>query len=1055
MRILKVEPIATSTLQCDIQTTTDNFFVYPDGDHGILVHNSPSVVAASDFYGDTFVATKGFFAKDRKIARTPEDCHKYFGHAPDLERKMVKLLTQLPAIAIPKNQIWQGDFLFDSESLIKEIIDGEPHVAFHPNTIVYAVPISDPLAKKILAADVGVAWHARYRGSDVNNLKISFDANADELRQVTDVFSVDARLPPLKGLLTAEQQREADTLLMEISENVDELDRTGVLTLVAENEELKLYLDTFQNSLIKSRGQQFSEDIPSYLKELIAWVKDRYDKEIASKKQDKTKLAYTNRRDQALQLLADNLGSLNKLISTQMAIVTIKELFISVLNESADFKTLLKTLDKGYIPTGPEGYAISDVEGNVVKLVSRLEFSKANFSKEVVKGWMSDARMSESNYDKVAAAYGKATTTLPGEKVNILHTSITPPEDNKVSSGVDILAGGLEDDSDAVLKRYDSIGNVYEAIDDHLSTEDPDFLRIFAKYWYGNGKLPSVEGYPAGLDLENREVIDVTPTTVQIKAGGDWQNPASFSFAVTKKGKKPVIVDRFDSAPSSPRKSVISSYMQKVKGFSPSKESTMKEKEYPDMERAVDTIVEPIGITRRKKLTKAAGKKDTFHTEVEAPIGIPRKKAAKQLVDAAPEVVVSADIPVGNTRPVVSIAVEDYQIDLNFKDNAKSPNKLDAKQTKIMEEIWAEFMYLCNQKKGYPTYEEVAMKFDLATPDWYDSFISGAEAVNNFLDADDYIFSREGMTFPPQDLSIHEILNRSFTSSRSIFKVVGSKKDSWNPSDVYACRASSYHEVIAGWKNIVASNDSTLADVNGFLVQLMLDKTLVGISLKSLTNPSKAEVEVSNMPSETVELDTHEYRLDRLLIDFGLPSQMKVARSMRFSIQTVGSEDRHSYIDGAVRFFGGSDVQSRYAGSQQMELHPRGGKAQLGKVPTGIMSAIAADFEVNLPGKKEIITTYLKDLKTLVPVVAEIEGALFGLTNITSSGFRQLLQMIDTSRGRDQEDLIYISQLPAQLFVALIFARAMKQERMPELLTDIVNGAKKLGKNNAPFVKIS
>ena len=37
--------------------------------------------------------------------------------------------------------------------------------------------------------------------------------------------------------------------------------------------------------------------------------------------------------------------------------------------------------------TSPEGYVAIDREGNAIKLVDRLEFSRANFSPDFVKGW--------------------------------------------------------------------------------------------------------------------------------------------------------------------------------------------------------------------------------------------------------------------------------------------------------------------------------------------------------------------------------------------------------------------------------------------------------------------------------------------------------------------------------------------------------------------------------------------------------------------------------------------------------------------------------------------
>jgi hypothetical protein len=45
------------------------------------------------------------------------------------------------------------------------------------------------------------------------------------------------------------------------------------------------------------------------------------------------------------------------------------------------------------VVTGQEGYVAIDQKGtSAVKLVDRLDFSYANFSKDVIKGWESDTR---------------------------------------------------------------------------------------------------------------------------------------------------------------------------------------------------------------------------------------------------------------------------------------------------------------------------------------------------------------------------------------------------------------------------------------------------------------------------------------------------------------------------------------------------------------------------------------------------------------------------------------------------------------------------------------
>ena len=51
------------------------------------------------------------------------------------------------------------------------------------------------------------------------------------------------------------------------------------------------------------------------------------------------------------------------------------------------FETYLQTNSNRFINTGQEGFAVSDITGNIVKLVDRYEFSYAKFSPEIKKGW--------------------------------------------------------------------------------------------------------------------------------------------------------------------------------------------------------------------------------------------------------------------------------------------------------------------------------------------------------------------------------------------------------------------------------------------------------------------------------------------------------------------------------------------------------------------------------------------------------------------------------------------------------------------------------------------
>ena len=64
-----------------------------------------------------------------------------------------------------------------------------------------------------------------------------------------------------------------------------------------------------------------------------------------------------------------------------------RHILIKQMNQTAQLKTFLSTED-GFKVTGQEGYVAIDKLGkNAVKLVDRMEFSKANFSDKIKKGW--------------------------------------------------------------------------------------------------------------------------------------------------------------------------------------------------------------------------------------------------------------------------------------------------------------------------------------------------------------------------------------------------------------------------------------------------------------------------------------------------------------------------------------------------------------------------------------------------------------------------------------------------------------------------------------------
>ena len=88
--------------------------------------------------GEFFVAKKGVFAKNPKVYKTDADIDADI-KSGDLADKMKLALKHLPELGI--KGVIQGDFLYSQSDLETKKIDGKSYVVFHPNTIIYAVPV--------------------------------------------------------------------------------------------------------------------------------------------------------------------------------------------------------------------------------------------------------------------------------------------------------------------------------------------------------------------------------------------------------------------------------------------------------------------------------------------------------------------------------------------------------------------------------------------------------------------------------------------------------------------------------------------------------------------------------------------------------------------------------------------------------------------------------------------------------------------------------------------------------------------------------------------------
>ena len=346
---------------------------------------APAIFAGVDpSDGKFFIAKKGVFNKNPKIYKTPEEIDNDI--SGDLNNKFKVALSEFSKLGI--EGVIQGDFLYTSDDLKTDTIDGESYITFHPNTIVYAIPTKSGLAKKIRRSKIGVVWHTVYRGSTLEGMSASFGEKiASNLKEVSSVWSVDAVFEDKSGSVTM-TAKETAAVTKKLSEagKIFRAVKKDILNELGNNEELNLRVNTFINSKVRE-GQRIGNP-KSFVKGLVKYIQDYYQKEADKKKTDRGKKTQTDKMEKALTMFSDkNTKEIEKVFELYNLLVDVKMMIIDKLNKVDSLKTFLKT-QSGYEVTNPEGFVAMDRLGkNSLKLVDRLQFSKANFSSEYIKGW--------------------------------------------------------------------------------------------------------------------------------------------------------------------------------------------------------------------------------------------------------------------------------------------------------------------------------------------------------------------------------------------------------------------------------------------------------------------------------------------------------------------------------------------------------------------------------------------------------------------------------------------------------------------------------------------
>ena len=346
---------------------------------------APAIFAGEDpSDGKFFVAKKGIFNKNPKVYKTEAEVDA--DTSGDLADKLKLALQHFKNLGI--KGVVQGDLLFTKADLKSVTYQGERYITFHPNTIVYAVPINSALGKQIAKSKIGVVWHTSYSGDTFETMRASFAKPiASELRTSRNVFSTDALYRDISGKATM-TKRETDAItkiLSDAGKIFNQIDR-ATLNGISDNEELLQRTKTFMNTKVR-QGQRVT-NTARLTDELVKYLMDYFGYEEEKRKTEKGKSTIRARQKDVMSYFATVDKKKVKLIFDLMnKLVDAKLILINKMDQAKEIETLLLTKD-GYKVTGQEGFvAVDRMKGNAVKLVDRLQFSHANFSSDVMKGW--------------------------------------------------------------------------------------------------------------------------------------------------------------------------------------------------------------------------------------------------------------------------------------------------------------------------------------------------------------------------------------------------------------------------------------------------------------------------------------------------------------------------------------------------------------------------------------------------------------------------------------------------------------------------------------------
>ena len=326
--------------------------------------------------GKFFVGTKSVFNKRPKVNYTVADIRK--NHTSGVGDKLVDALKNLKGL--PIRGILQGDMMFGSGDTKTETIKGESYITFTPNTITYAVPVDSNLGRRIKQSKFGIIFHTEYTGRTLSKMSSKFNPNIKSLKRSKKVWIDDATFKDVSGTasLTLSETQKIYRLFDDIGKHLKK--SSSFLNQIKNDKKMFDLLNIYVNVNIRGGTESLSGE------SFIKWLEDRFESDISAMKSEKGQESKRKQKDEIIKKFTSSLKSLDEMFKLREALRIAKMVVLRKLEKVEGMSTFIKT-DNGFRVTKQEGYVgVDKLTNSAIKLVDRLEFSKANFS--VPKNWI-------------------------------------------------------------------------------------------------------------------------------------------------------------------------------------------------------------------------------------------------------------------------------------------------------------------------------------------------------------------------------------------------------------------------------------------------------------------------------------------------------------------------------------------------------------------------------------------------------------------------------------------------------------------------------------------